>query len=1530
MRLLLVLSIILTIVGCEPRVIQKNQPSSPTTTVDGDLQETVVTVANPNHAFPPTPFDQASDTTNRTLAKNWNLVSLPIEYPIEPQPFLEANPAIQSIWAWDHRNDTWKTYPQIETFESIQFLDPYQGYWLRTDYVATLAEVESLTPSYTLQKGWNLVGYGYGLPTVSADEFFAAIGTSGACYTNNMIVNAWVWKDDAWQVYFPDSHALADFNQKYNSQFTAIDVIEPGTGVWINTSDAIFPPALEYDGTYQISLYSAGTPYGLGTLEVVSGKVNGNLLTDESIPLDGCLGPNGTFTLTGSTQENQNLTATGTLQEADRIEGRYQFGNQTGSLAGILLNEDLRQLRKSEPGKTSSHFDQNYEAVLTKDQTTLAEFQFTVADQTIAPVHIQVGAASYTLEGQLTSDGRLRLNRLPSDNNPEIFLIEGGIDPEHFTLYGRFRLGNQIGELQSPLYLRDASTPMDLKISETSEIQPIFFDDGQSFTDIPAIEYVLEETHYAEDSDSEPPTLVDPMIGASTADQGILRVNPAFNDGETSDFDELETTETIPDYVTNELPNGVDSNTYFLIDTFDGGDLDSFQYEPEMIGLTSRPGWKFVNQEGDGAIRNEMTESPQTYYWKLSNTYDLSSATQAKLQIRYQFKKHLYENFHILVGEETGEMQLLQEITEASDGIQDQEFDLSDYLGQKIRIEFVLKKPNNVIERRIGLYVFQAGVILASPEALEKEEFSPEVQQTRTATRTSNVYPRMLGPSNRILSHSQPTFRWDNGTAQRVYLAVYTARSLVYYNRVYPAVGREITPQRTIALPFDEGAIRVKLTYQMPNGRWGNRYYFYYLRSGQLTWPLNGSTLSYNKTLFAWTRGNARSMYLNVYTRQGRVFYGRVENNFKELEVPTDQGKVYVNLWALMGNRWQYRRYTFNPPPPKLINPQIEYFFDQIEVTVNRASAPYVYFQVFYGNQYITAQFLREGAPIVSLPGQEENLRIRLWYPNGNGWWGSKDHFLKPGSYLPPTIGAPRQRAAQPISDFWDKWGPTVPPNFSEVWDAWKQENTESDFQQKQTQRSRIELEGDHWVRTLDEGWHMVLLPVEANEIGTGLSHHTLDRWFRGEGQVYSFFIWDAYLEQWAYYSRKLLDEDNFFLWSTGFPNKQKSLPIWVRIVGGSVQYEVGKGEDSPSFSFTHNSKETVVYGWSMVAYNSLYQKETTPWSFAQNVIGQCISMVPDSLWQWQDGQWKIYYFGRHEAEGQYLYSKFSLIESIQNGEGIWVRMLSKGICQNNATVEIDLPPDRVIPMEDIITQGLKDRLEGKLNNIMIDTGLTLGEFLNKEITIPSVEEQLEVYRALNSPETQRIGGLLSPGDGNNFNFEKDAEPAGVHGGDIFLTRAAGDTPWGEYSHSGMWMRKPPEKDRPIIHSTPQASPPIEGAELDGVQYAPVKYFRRYSRLVQVYHEKVRDSFYEANPTYTSPDEVAKGYYFLPYGAYFNKFRQDAFTCSTLIWRGYRSAYIDGAPDGIDLYPHSEYVVPKHFSVMTHDIPELKIGQIAD
>lgn len=196
----------------------------------------------PQSAFPPSPPLAETESLNRQLHKNWNLVSFPIKTPTHLVNFFSFNTydQIQSVWEWDPtlgESGDWKVFPQTGDFAFLTEVVPEKGYWVKATTNFEWSGTGLAQNTYQFSKGWNLVGYSHSVADIAVSGFFEQGNYwAGSCGTGDTVINAWAWKDSQWHVYFPDDMDRETFNTQHGVNFQKLSTLESGMGLWVQTA----------------------------------------------------------------------------------------------------------------------------------------------------------------------------------------------------------------------------------------------------------------------------------------------------------------------------------------------------------------------------------------------------------------------------------------------------------------------------------------------------------------------------------------------------------------------------------------------------------------------------------------------------------------------------------------------------------------------------------------------------------------------------------------------------------------------------------------------------------------------------------------------------------------------------------------------------------------------------------------------------------------------------------------------------------------------------------------------------------------------------------------------------------------------------------------------------------------------------------------------------------------------------------------------------------------------------------------------
>lgn len=151
----------------------------------------------------------------------------------------------------------------------------------------------------------------------------------------------------------------------------------------------------------------------------------------------------------------------------------------------------------------------------------------------------------------------------------------------------------------------------------------------------------------------------------------------------------------------------------FDVEEFDDG-YGEWEFSPQKIGRSTKDGWATVSNDGEKAARNSPTGTKYTYYWKLTRDVDLTKAIDPVLDAKLHFKGHGYDYAAVQIGPEgasrLSDFTTLVRFDEATEDPEVVAADLSEWAGQKVVLRVIMRKPYNVVEKKIGLYVHRIGV----------------------------------------------------------------------------------------------------------------------------------------------------------------------------------------------------------------------------------------------------------------------------------------------------------------------------------------------------------------------------------------------------------------------------------------------------------------------------------------------------------------------------------------------------------------------------------------------------------------------------------------------------------------------------------------------------------------------------------------------------------------------------------------------------------------------------------------------------
>lgn len=988
-KTILFLFAIFLILGCDFE--QKPNNKSPEPIVESSTGEET-TSAVETIIFPPALPTETQDQATRTLNKNWNLTSAPVDHMLTIAEFLEIYPKIQSIWQWLPEKQSWKTFPYLEGFELLEVISPEEGYWIRTEGEFDFAEQGSFDFKNKFSDGWNLLGYSHTQPTISTEEFFSqSIFQQGNCGNGIDLVNAWAWKDNSWQIFLPKGD-LQKFNEEYQTNFKLFSTIQPGDAFWINLGGSFFPPSMDESnglvGNYHISIYEKGVQQGLGILEVTEdGKIEGNFYNNQqhSSEVLGCLGNNGTFLLTELISPEQ--IGVGQIDDTGIVKGILSDQTHRFSFNGFKEVENNQNYRSTSTNIDLNLFDGKYKATIDY-----------LNQQMSVDLSVQSGALTFKFPdssslpifiGNLREDGTFLAyakNRQDS--------IQGTIDPITLYLKGKYLFGSLFGSIagsheNTPKNL--VRTTGELKVS--SQDINLFLDDGQSFVELPAIEESLEDTQtfFSLSADTPPPT-IETVSSTDGKKQRLTRTE----------------TPAIPNLVEDAPSLGDVLNPEIDIEEFDET-LGDWLATPKTIGTTGNDGWKRVKHEGEMAVRNESTLSEQNYVWKLSKAFNLTEVSEASFHIKYRYLGHYYEAFQIILHDQADNTShTLHEDVTATTGSHELTLDLSKYTGKSVKIELLLQKPDYTIEQRTGLYIYRVGMITPKTSNLTVSAKASGLNRSSLSRQSvSSSAARLISPRNGRELFPETEFAWTPGNTKEVYLKIYSAWGTRFYDHKIYDSGTILEGNSDytilIDIPGYSGLIRAHLQSVGYDGRRMNRYYYFYAPSPKIVLPGNRTVLGSENLNLIWQKGYAWRTYMRVYTSQQTIYSGYPRDSVVNLQVPTNQGIIYVGLWYYYNYRWRYRTYSYYPPTPEIISPAPDnrWFNTSSEFVFDRASASYLYLQTYnQDGNYIESGYLWGNKKTFNLTSDDTMLKMRVWYylPYFKRW------YFKYRNYMSDTL----------------------------------------------------------------------------------------------------------------------------------------------------------------------------------------------------------------------------------------------------------------------------------------------------------------------------------------------------------------------------------------------------------------------------------------------------------------------------------------------------------------------------------------------
>ncbi|MDD5426109.1 MAG: CARDB domain-containing protein [candidate division Zixibacteria bacterium] len=151
------------------------------------------------------------------LKNGWNLISWNVQYSPQIDEFIEPiQDCVDMIVSFDRGGLTYD--PDLELFSTLNNLDYYHGYWIKTNCDTTITicgDLINQNDILNLYKGWNLISY---WPDMSYLPVYALVSIE------NTLVQVLGYSDSL-AVYKPDW------------SFNTLNMMKPGLGYWVQVND---------------------------------------------------------------------------------------------------------------------------------------------------------------------------------------------------------------------------------------------------------------------------------------------------------------------------------------------------------------------------------------------------------------------------------------------------------------------------------------------------------------------------------------------------------------------------------------------------------------------------------------------------------------------------------------------------------------------------------------------------------------------------------------------------------------------------------------------------------------------------------------------------------------------------------------------------------------------------------------------------------------------------------------------------------------------------------------------------------------------------------------------------------------------------------------------------------------------------------------------------------------------------------------------------------------------------------------------
>jgi hypothetical protein len=282
----------------------------------------------------------------------------------------------------------------------------------------------------------------------------------------------------------------------------------------------------------------------------------------------------------------------------------------------------------------------------------------------------------------------------------------------------------------------------------------------------------------------------------------------------------------------------------------------------------------------------------------------------------------------------------------------------------------------------------------------------------RAATTGSTAAVMSSPATGATLSGGSATFVWSAGTGASGYWLDVGATPGT--NNIFAENAGAATSLTVPGLPTDGSTIYVRLWTQggtPPNATWQYNDYTYTAASAGsgstgtkavMASPASGATLSGASVTFTWNAGAGASAYwLDMGSTAGASnIFGQniaLATSQTVFGLPTDGSKIYMRLWTLLGNVWQFNDYTYTAAAGNskavMSSPASGSTLSGASVTFTwaagaGASAYWLDVGSIAGASNIFGQniALATSQTVSGLPTDGNTIYVRLWTLLGNVW----------------------------------------------------------------------------------------------------------------------------------------------------------------------------------------------------------------------------------------------------------------------------------------------------------------------------------------------------------------------------------------------------------------------------------------------------------------------------------------------------------------------------------------------------------------